>query len=157
MKIYSWCCRTGIVFCCILYVCACSQHQEWNCQHITGTAPHFSSCRLSTVVENPLSQLQVEFLFYDRTTFAVYLHVLTQEIPAYSSDDVAIVGLRIDETFYTYTAIRLGGAQKVLLPEDASHMLYDTLTAGKSAVVILQGYSTTINAESFPSLVEAIQ
>lgn len=86
---------------------------------------------------------------YNGTT-AFYLNVFTLLFPINEGDEEHTdVTFCIEESTYTFTAERLLGGQRLLLPDEATQLALETLIENKTIEVTVGRYQTTLIPDNF--------
>ncbi len=131
---------------------SCSSSSPWVYRKVVADCPTYSSALLYHPPCNQFTGIEVQFL---RGKFGRqgYLNVYSRCVPPLTNDpNRAAVVLQIGEQHYRYSAFRMKGEQRLLLPREATDQMIEALLAGLSITIYLEGFSTEICPKNFPSL-----
>jgi hypothetical protein len=124
----------GLVF---ALLAGCCQQKGWVFQKVISDYPQFDSAQLIYVPDNRFSGVAVQLLQGEFGTVGF--------LNAYSRMLVSNrVVIQVGECFYSYLGTLLEGGQKLLLPQEATVLLVQTLLSGQKSIVYLDGFSTEL-------------
>lgn len=143
----------SILFLFLFTCCSSPDKQEWELQQIKAKSSLQNSGRMLFV---PLEQ-KVDFeieLARDFTGCRFYLNFFTvhvRSLHSSSSEAEALILFDNDDSWTIYPYLFSGG-QRLLLPEDVTEYLIDTLLDGRSFSVKIGNYHLTVYPENFEKI-----
>jgi hypothetical protein len=132
-------------------VCSsCNRSDPWRNFNIKTGNANFNSKKLVYPATNFSHDLEIEFL-YTANKLHAYINVYSQTIPCYEGDDkVASVSLDVKGHHYKLLVDRLGGGQRLKIPDESLSFFIKLLEKHSSITLTLQeGYKTKINSKEF--------
>ena len=134
----------------IFLLSSCSQKERWQDTSVNIEVAGKSSKRLIYKVENPHSDVEIEFAKIDGLT-TVFLNVHSGEIPPYEGDvKKAAIHIKTHDREVTLIADRLEGAQRLKLPPLASKHLIDALFSTDSITLsVAPHFKTSLDTSPF--------
>lgn len=132
---------------------ACSQTtRQWQLTSNEGVHTDFCSSRLSLAPESSFSGLEVD-IFSTTQGRLIYINVFGLELePEGKNSDgnsTITVTTCIDDQSLDFMGFLLQGGHRILLPENASHIIIEALHNNKTVVMTVSHYSTTIIPDNF--------
>lgn len=133
-----------------ILVSSCSpQCHQWQFAVIKADCPSAQYVKIYLPPCNTFNGLEAVFMRYNGTT-AFYLNVFTLLFPINEGDEEHTdVTFCIEESTYTFTAERLLGGQRLLLPDEATQLALETLIENKTIEVTVGRYQTTLIPDNF--------
>lgn len=126
--------------------------KPWQFREMEGKCPRSCLAKLSYPAEDCFSGLELSFLKGD---FGIkgMIDVFSRSIPTIDQEQhFSSVWICIDGESYYFTAYRMEGGQRLLLPDEATDLLLYHLEAKKSITIQLENYSATFCPANFPRL-----
>lgn len=135
----------SILFLSFCFLTSCSHpYRKWECSTVRADFPPVT---YSTVYLNPcngFNGLEAEFIFYGPYV-QLYLNALSLQLPRSTTDEnIVEVLISIGDNQYNFAAERLGGGQKLLMPEEAQNLIIAALLEGQEVIVSCGRYETTL-------------
>ena len=140
----------GAMLLCIA-LAACASKSHWKYDQINSGSSEFNSSRLSFVLPDSPSNLQLEIL---RTKNACrgYLYVHAFPIPAYQNDKKnAEIFIAIEDEAFSCLAQRHEGGHRLVLSESILNQILNALEHDQKVNISTSGYKTTLNPNGFSS------
>ncbi len=128
----------------LLLLSACASKNVWHMQKVLSKLPDQHSMLISYHPKNEITGIGVELLTGSFGKRAI-LYVCARQIPSLPhAPHQANVIFLIDEEQHCYKAQKMEGGQKVLLPEEATKMLFEAVECNKGVTIVLDGYLSKI-------------
>jgi hypothetical protein len=140
---------TALLLFCVLF--SCNRQSHWALDQIHSEKKEFCSTKLTYYSRDPIHGIDVEFL-KTKEHLNVYLNIHSIPItPCKEDPKHVLLTLKIEGETQHYSAYRLSGGQRFLLPSDIAELLIETLSNGKEVALALTGYHALLKPEDFPS------
>jgi hypothetical protein len=144
---------------CVLFsafLSSCTQApRQWQLSSNQGIHPDFESSRLYLSAEDEFTGLELDILNTSQGQ-VVHLNALGLELQpeGKSPEGYPIIHFQItiDEQSHPFTGFLLQGGHRILLPEDATRLIVETLHARKSIEITVAHCSTTVVPDQFAKL-----
>lgn len=140
------------LFSCYLLSSCAEAPRQWQFTSNKGTHPDFCSSRLYLEPENNFSGLEVDILDTSQgkmiyiNAFGIELQPEGKTPEGYSTITITI---SVNGQSQEYSAFLLQGGHRILLPENASHLIIENLHENKQVEISVAHYSTTIIPNDF--------
>ena len=139
-----------------LLLTGCQTSPSWQVTHLEGQDPIYDSARLSYPVRDIVNEIGVEMIC-TQGQVNTYLEVHSHAIPSYQGNPTqARVALKIDGKTTPGIALRREGGQRVRLPSSLHELLVEALKQKRPVTILLDGYSTTLDANHFAKHYETL-
>jgi hypothetical protein len=140
-----------IFFVVLMTLWACQPPPAWQVTH------RHDSVHLSSPLYDRVNELSVEMVCL-QDQVVTYLEVHTHAIPPYQGDaGKARITLKTDKQTFSGIGKRHTGGQRVSLPETLQQILLESLRQNSPVTILLEGYSTTLDASSFAKYYKALK
>jgi hypothetical protein len=131
----------------IFFFTSCTCNDVWCLQKVETDCRIYNSSRLS--YHSPqICGLDIEFI---RGEFGIVGFVSTRsmEIPLLPNSVESLLVILIEEQKYIFECRRLAGAQRLLLPPEATELILHSLESGVSIFIAMHGFGTEVPACNF--------
>ena len=134
---------------CLLAASCQSNPSNWEVSETNSSHLYYQAYRVSQKPDNLFRGMELEFVRTSSGTRA-YLNVFSLKFSPYRSDESkSKVVIRVDQDEQTFLAHRLKGGQRLLLPENAQHLLIQSLSENKPLVIIAGRFDVVIRPGDF--------
>lgn len=133
-----------------LLLSSCHRSDHWRNISINAGNTKFNSSKLIYPATSFSHDLEIEFLYTAHTLHA-YINVYSETILPYEGDEkVAFLTLDVKGHHYELLVDRLGGGQRLKIPEESLNFFIKLLEKHSSVTLALkEGYKTKINTRDF--------
>jgi hypothetical protein len=139
-----------------LLLLSCSKQSHWAFDQVHSDKKEFRSTKLTYCSRDPIYGIDLEFLNTEEHLRA-YFNIHSIPIPPHKGDPkTTLLTMEIKGETLQWTAYRLAGGQRFLLPEEATAALISALKNRNEVLVTLTGYRTLFRPEDFASQFEKL-
>lgn len=134
----------------ILLFSSCSPYRhQWKLAAIKASCPDASYVKIYLPACNTFNGLEAEFMC-SNGDMQLNLNIHTLQFPMDSDDGShATVNVIINEDIFPYTANRLLGGQRIVMPQEACQQIIGALLEGNNVDITVGRYETTLLSEGF--------
>lgn len=126
---------------------SCTHSTSWTLYELKGRTS--TSVTLQYLPKDDLKGVQLQ-LIQGEFGIVAYVNVTSREIlPLKENEKYSRVTLLIDQKPHPFSALRMEGNQRLLLPEEATKLLLEALHSEQTVAIALQGYFSEISKGEF--------
>ncbi len=134
----------------LLHLSGCRSDNRWAFSRIDSQDTQFSSSKLTFASQDPIHGIDLELLSTNQELH-LYLNVHSVPIPPLKTDPqhaAVRITIGIQES-QSFEAWRREGGQRLLLPETAMHLIFDSLKNHLPVHIATQSYQTSVEPTGF--------
>jgi len=141
--------RAFLVLFPLLSSCNCFLGSCWQEENVCGTPSTFSSARIFLPAANEYSGLELEFVHLS-DGLRMYINVFGLEIPPEETDSASSrVYISFRDHSYTFSAARLLGGQRLLIPRQVQEEILCYLQENQPVFIQVDRYKADIYPDKF--------
>lgn len=138
-----------VLFLIVLFSSCSPYRQQWKLAAINACCPKASYVKLYFPTCNTFNGLEAEFLS-SNGDLQLCLNIHTLQFPSdLECPDHTTVEVNIDDDPYIFTADRLLGGQRLVMPPEACQLIVCALLAGCTVCIKVGRYESTLLPEGF--------
>jgi hypothetical protein len=132
----------------LIFSVSCACNNLWCLQKVETDFLCYNSSRLSFHSPQNFCGINLEFM---RGEFGIvgFISICSLEIPVLPDSHESLVVILADEKKYCFACRRLAGAQRLLLPPEATELMIDLLNNGTTIYIAMEGFGSEIPACNF--------
>jgi hypothetical protein len=141
--------RAGLFAAALLFILSGCQKNNWKSSSIQGTKAAFCSSRITRkALDNPYIEFEL-IRTHEGEKGYILFHVDKVHGSENHPDQVFATLLSDNQVEHTFTASKLRGGQRILLPSDVTSLILSKLSSGQKIEMVLGGYGIKISSDGF--------